>query len=229
MRTLRPVVGDIPDTQGVHGNRQCFRPWPAASPSTGPLERCHNPSTPHTLKSLVPGQNVCYTRPPFSNGAVTSAFTFNSGRGKNALPGSHQLPDGAILRAIDLRGTPGFRGPYARAPSYVTTRTLRTAPLAAAASRNSITWPLAPCKSPSRSSARDVAIADSFCRSAMRSDGRGERDPAKVVATPATLRGPRGCFESLRLVRGRLLRHGTSLFHPRRFPDKFTRRRKLPP
>jgi DNA-binding beta-propeller fold protein YncE len=179
------VVGDIPDTLGVHGVAV------ASDLGRGFTSNGRaNTVTIFDLKTL----KVLGTVPTDANpdailyDPVTKrVFTFN-GRGKNAT--AINAADGTVLGTIPLNGKPEFAAADGKGTIYVNNEdTSELHHLDAQSLKELHRWPLAPCKSPS-GLAMDLAnhrlfsVCDEKVMSVLNAD------TGKVVATPAICDGP---------------------------------------
>jgi DNA-binding beta-propeller fold protein YncE len=180
------VVGDIPDTQGVHGiaiASDLGRGFTSNGRS--------NDVTVFDLKTLKPiGSNVKTDANPDAilyEPVTKRVFTFN-GRGKNAT--AINGADGAVLGNIDLRGKPEFAAADGKGSIYVNNEdSSELHHLDAASLKELHHWPLAPCKSPS-GLAMDVKNRRTFSVCDEKVMSVVNVDTGKVVATPAICEGP---------------------------------------
>jgi DNA-binding beta-propeller fold protein YncE len=180
------VVGDIPDTQGVHGiaiASDLGRGFTSNGRS--------NDVTIFDLKTLKPiGSNVKTDANPDAilyEPVTKRVFTFN-GRGKNAT--AINAADGAVLGNIDLRGKPEFAAADGKGSVYVNNEdSSELHHLDAASLKELHHWPLAPCKSPS-GLAMDVKNRRTFSVCDEKVMSVVNVDTGKVVATPSICEGP---------------------------------------
>jgi DNA-binding beta-propeller fold protein YncE len=180
------VVGDIPDTQGVHGiaiASDLGRGFTSNGRS--------NDVTIFDLKTLKPiGSNVKTDANPDAilyEPVTKRVFTFN-GRGKNAT--AINAADGAVLGNIDLRGKPEFAAADGKGSVYVNNEdSSELHHLDAASLKELHHWPLAPCKSPS-GLAMDVKNRRTFSVCDEKVMSVVNVDTGKVVATPTICEGP---------------------------------------
>ena len=180
------VVGDIPDTQGVHGI--------AIASDLGRGFTSNGRSNDvtifdlKTLKSI--GSSVKTDANPDAilyEPVTKRIFTFN-GRGKNAT--AINAADGAVLGNIDLRGKPEFAAADGKGSIYVNNEdSSELHHLDAASLKELHHWPLAPCKSPS-GLAMDVKNRRTFSVCDEKVMSVVNVDTGKVVATPAICEGP---------------------------------------
>jgi len=180
------VVGDIPDTQGVHGvavASDLGRGFTSNGRS--------NDVTVFDLKTLKSvGANVKTDANPDAilyEPVTKRVFTFN-GRGKNAT--AINAADGAVLGNIDLRGKPEFAAADGKGTIYVNNEdSSELHHLDASTLKELHHWPLAPCKSPS-GLAMDVKNRRLFAVCDEKVMAVVNADTGKVVATPAICEGP---------------------------------------
>jgi len=180
------VVGDIPDTQGVHGvaiASDLGRGFTSNGRS--------NDVTIFDLKTLKPiGSNVKTDGNPDAilyDPVTKRVFTFN-GRGKNAT--AINAADGTVLGTIDLRGKPEFAAADGKGSVYVNNEdSSELHHLDAASLKELHHWPLAPCKSPS-GLAMDVKNRRTFSVCDEKVMAVVDADTGKVVATPTICDGP---------------------------------------
>jgi DNA-binding beta-propeller fold protein YncE len=180
------VVGDIPDTQGVHGiaiASDLGRGFTSNGRS--------NDVTIFDLKTLKPiGSNVKTDANPDAilyEPVTKRVFTFN-GRGKNAT--AINAADGTVLGNIDLRGKPEFAAADGQGSVYVNNEdSSELHHLDAASLKELHHWPLAPCKSPS-GLAMDVKNRRTFSVCDEKVMSVVNVDTGKVVATPTICEGP---------------------------------------
>jgi len=179
------VVGDIPDTQGVHGI--------AIAPDLGrgfTSNGRSNDVTIFDLKTLKAIGNVKTDANPDAilyEPVTKRVFTFN-GRGKNAT--AINAADGTVLGNIDLRGKPEFSAADGKGSVYANNEdSSELHHIDAATLKELHHWPLAPCKSPSglaidAKNRRTFSVCDEKVMSVV------NIDTGKVVATPAICDGP---------------------------------------
>jgi hypothetical protein len=179
------VVGDIPDTQGVHGIAV------ASSLGRGFTSNGRgNDVTIFDLKTFKPIGNVKTDANPDAilyDSVTKRVFTFN-GRGKNST--AINAADGSVLGTIPLTGKPEFAVADGKGTIYVNNEdTSELHHLDAKDLKELHKWPLAPCKSPSGlamdlSSRRLFSVCDEKVMAVVNAD------TGKVVATPAICEGP---------------------------------------
>src|SRR5258708_7168183 len=179
------VVGDIPDTQGVHG-------IPVAS-DLGRGFTSNGRSNDVTIFDLKTLKSLGTVKTDANPDAILyepvtkRVFTFN-GRGKNAT--AINAADGSVLGAIDLRGKPEFAAADGKGSIYVNNEdSSELHHLDAPSLKELHHWPLAPCKSPS-GLAMDVANRRLFSVCDEKVMAVVNADTGKVVATPAICEGP---------------------------------------
>jgi hypothetical protein len=179
------VVGDIPDTQGVHGvaiATDLGRGFTSNGRS--------NDVTIFDLKTLKAIGNVKTDANPDAilyEPVTKRVFTFN-GRGKNAT--AINAADGTVLGAIDLRGKPEFAAADGKGSVYANNEdSSELHHLDAKTLKEIHHWPLAPCKSPS-GLAMDIANRRLFSVCDEKVMAVVDADTGKVVATPAICEGP---------------------------------------
>jgi len=180
------VVGDIPDTQGVHGiaiASDLGRGFTSNGRS--------NDVTVFDLKTLKPiGSNVKTDANPDAilyEPVTKRVFTFN-GRGKNAS--AINAADGTVLGNIDLRGKPEFAAADGNGSIFVNNEdSSELHHLDAATLKELHHWPLAPCKGPS-GLAMDVKNRRTFSVCDEKVMSVVNVDTGKVVANPAICEGP---------------------------------------
>jgi hypothetical protein len=179
------VVGDIPDTQGVHGVA-IASDLGRGFTSNGRT----NDVTIFDLKTLKAIGNVKTDANPDAilyDSVTKRVFTFN-GRGKNAT--AINAADGTVLGAIDLRGKPEFAAADGKGSIYANNEDSSELHHIDAASLKELHhWPLAPCKSPS-GLAMDVKNRRLFSVCDEKVMAVVDADTGKVVATPAICDGP---------------------------------------
>jgi DNA-binding beta-propeller fold protein YncE len=180
------VVGDIADTQGVHGiaiASDLGRGFTSNGRS--------NDVTVFDLKTLKPvSANVKTDQNPDAilyEPVTKRVFTFN-GRGKNST--AINAADGSVLGAIDMGGKPEFAAADGKGGVYVNNEdTSELYHLDAQNLKALHHWPLAPCKSPSglaidAKNRRLFSVCDEKVMAVT------DADTGKVVATPAICDGP---------------------------------------
>lgn len=179
------VVGDIPDTQGVHGI--------AVAPTLGRGFTSNgrtNDVTIFDLKTYKPIGNVKTDANPDAivyEPVSKRVFTFN-GRGQNAT--AINAADGTVAGTIPLGGKPEFAAVDGQGTIYVNNEDSSALHhLDAQGLKELHRWPLAPCKSPSglaldAKNRRLFSVCDEKVMAVV--DG----DTGKVVATPAICEGP---------------------------------------
>ena len=179
------VVGDIPDTQGVHGVAV------ASGLGRGFTSNGRgNDVTIFDLKSYKPIGNVKTDATPDAivyDSVTKRVFTFN-GRGKNST--AINAADGTVVGTIPLGGKPEFAVADGKGAIYVNDEdTSDLHHLDAQNLKELHKWPLAPCKSPSGlamdlHSRRLFSVCDEKVMAVVNAD------TGKVVATPAICEGP---------------------------------------
>jgi len=179
------VVGDIPDTQGVHGI--------AVAPTLGRGFTSNgrtNDVTIFDLKTYKPIGNVKTDANPDAivyEPVSKRVFTFN-GRGKNAT--AINAADGTVAGTIPLGGKPEFAAVDGQGTLYVNNEdSSELHHLDAQGLKELHRWPLAPCKSPSglaldAKNRRLFSVCDEKVMAVV--DG----ETGKVVATPTICEGP---------------------------------------
>ena len=185
------VVGDIPDTQGVHGV--------AVASDLGRGFTSNGRANTATIFDLKTLKSLGTVKTDVNPDAILyepvtkRLFTFNggsrtSGGGKNAT--AINAADGAVLGTIDLRGKPEFAAADGKGSIYVNNEdSSELHHLDAASLKELHHWPLAPCKSPS-GLAMDVANRRLFSVCDEKVMAIVNADTGKVVATPAICDGP---------------------------------------
>jgi len=185
------VVGDIPDTQGVHGV--------AVASDLGRGFTSNGRANTATIFDLKTLKSLGTVKTDVNPDAILyepvtkRLFTFNggsrtSGGGKNAT--AINAADGAVLGTIDLRGKPEFAAADGKGSIYVNNEdSSELHHLDAASLKELHHWPLAPCKSPS-GLAMDVANRRLFSVCDEKVMAVVNADTGKVVATPAICDGP---------------------------------------
>jgi hypothetical protein len=179
------VVGDIPDTQGVHGiaiasdlGRGFTSNGRADSVTIFDLK---------TLKSIGSVKTDANPDAILYEPVTKRVFTFN-GRGKNATAIS--AADGSVVGTIPLNGKPEFAAADGKGTIYVNNEdTSDLYHLDAQSLKELHHWPLAPCKSPS-GLAMDVANRRLFSVCDEKVMAVVNADTGKVVATPTICEGP---------------------------------------
>jgi hypothetical protein len=179
------VVGDIPDTQGVHGIAV------ASDLGRGFTSNGRADSvTIFDLKTLKPTGTVKTDGNPDAilyEPVTKRVFTFN-GRGKNAT--AINAADGSVVGTIPLNGKPEFAAADGKGAIYVNNEdTSDLYHVDAKGLKELHHWPLAPCKSPS-GLAMDVANRRLFSVCDGKVMAVVNADTGKVVATPAICEGP---------------------------------------
>ncbi len=179
------VVGDIPDTQGVHGiaiatdlGRGFTSNGRANTVTIFDLK---------TLKAIGTVQTDANPDAILYDSVSKRVFTFN-GRGKNAT--AINAADGTVVGTIPLNGKPEFAAADGKGTIYVNNEdTSDLYHLDAQSLKELHHWPLAPCKSPS-GLAMDVANRRLFSVCDEKVMAVVNADTGKVVATPAICEGP---------------------------------------
>jgi len=179
------VVGDIPDTQGVHGIA-----------IAGDLGRGFtsngrsNDVTIFDLKTLKPIGNVKTDANPDAivyDPVSKRVFTFN-GRGKNTT--AINAADGTVAGTLALGGKPEFAAVDGKGSVFVNNEdTSEIIEINAQKITETHRWPLAPCKSPSglamdTKNRRLYSVCDDKVSVVVNAD------TGKVVATPEIGKGP---------------------------------------
>jgi hypothetical protein len=179
------VVGDIPDTQGVHGIA-IASDLGRGFTSNGRADSV----TIFDLKTLKPISTVKTDGNPDAilyDPVTKRVFTFN-GRGKNAT--AINAADGTVAGTIPLNGKPEFAAADGKGGVYVNNEdTSDLYHLDAQGLKELHHWPLAPCKSPS-GLAMDVANRRLFSVCDEKVMAVVNADTGKVVATPTICEGP---------------------------------------
>ena len=179
------LVGDIPDTQGVHGIA-IASDLGRGFTSNGRADDV----TIFDLKTLKPISRVKTDANPDAivyEPISKRVFTFN-GRGKNTT--AINAADGTVAGTIPLGGKPEFAAVDGKGTIYVNNEdTSELHHLDAQSLKELHKWPLAPCKSPSglamdQKNRRLYAVCDDKVSVVV--DG----DTGKVVATPEIGNGP---------------------------------------
>jgi len=185
------VVGDIPETQGVHGIAIASDLGRGFTSNGG-----SNDVTIFDLKTLKAIGNVKTDVNPDAilyEPVTKRVFTFNGGRrniagGKNST--AINAADGTVLGNIDLRGKPEFAAADGKGSVYVNNEdSSELHHIDAATLKELHHWPLAPCKSPSGlamdvKNRRTFSVCDEKVMAVM------NVDTGKVVATPTICEGP---------------------------------------
>ncbi len=179
------VVGDIPDTQGVHGiaiasdlGRGFTSNGRANTVTMFDLK---------TLKSISTVQTDGNPDAILYDSVSKRIFTFN-GRGKNAT--AIDATNGAVVGTLPLGGKPEFAAADGKGTVYVNNEdTSDLYHLDTASLKELHHWPLAPCKSPS-GLAMDVTNRRLFSVCDEKVMAVVNADTGKVVATPAICDGP---------------------------------------
>jgi len=173
------LVGDIPDTQGVHGiavASDLGRGFTSNGRS--------NDVTIFDLKTLKTIGNVKTDRNPDAilyEPVSKRVFTFNGG-GKNAT--AINAADGAVIGNLPLGGKPEFAAADGQGNIFVNNEdTSEIIEIDAAKFTETHRWPLAPCKSPS-GLAMDVQNRRLFAVCDDKVMVVVNADTGKVVATP---------------------------------------------
>lgn len=179
------IVGDIPDTQGVHGiavASDLGRGFTSNGRS--------NDVTIFDLKTLKAIGNVKTDANPDAivyDPVSKRVFTFN-GRGKNST--AINAADGTVAGTILLGGKPEFAVVDGKGTLYVNNEdTSDLHHLDTQNLKELHKWPLAPCKSPS-GLAMDVSNRRLFSVCDEKVMAVVNADTGKVVATPAICDGP---------------------------------------
>ena len=179
------VVGDIPDTQGVHGI--------AIASDLGRGFTSNGRGNDVTIFDLKTLKSIGTVKTDANPDAIVydpvskRVFTFN-GRGKNAT--AINAADGTVAGTIPLGGKPEFAAVDGKGTLYVNNEdTSELHHLDTQALKELHKWPLAPCKSPSglaidQKNHRLFSVCDEKVMAVV--DG----DTGKVVATPAICDGP---------------------------------------
>ena len=179
------VVGDIPDTQGVHGI--------AIASDLGRGFTSNGRSNDVTIFDLKTLKAIGNAKTDANPDAIVydsvskRVFTFN-GRGKNAT--AINAADGTVAGTIPLGGKPEFAAVDGKGTLYVNNEdTSELHHLDTQSLKELHKWPLAPCKSPSGlamdlSNKRLFSVCDEKVMSVVNGD------TGKVVATPAICEGP---------------------------------------
>jgi DNA-binding beta-propeller fold protein YncE len=179
------VVGDIPDTLGVHGV--------AVAPDLGRGFTSNGRSNDVTIFDLKTLKSLGTVKTDGNPDAILydsgskRLFTFN-GRGKNAT--AINAADGTVLGTIDLHGKPEFAAADGRGSIFANNEDTSTLHhLDVKTLKELHNWPLAPCKSPS-GLAMDLANRRLFSVCDEKVMAVVNADTGKVVATPAICDGP---------------------------------------
>jgi len=179
------VLGDIPDTLGVHGiaiasalGRGFTSNGRANTVTIFDLK---------TLKAIGTVQTDANPDAILYDSVSKRVFTFN-GRGKNAT--AINAADGTVVGTIALGGKPEFAVADGKGTLYVNNEdTSELHHLDAQSLKELHHWPLAPCKSPSGlavdlTNRRLFSVCDEKVMAVVNAD------TGKVVATPAICDGP---------------------------------------
>ena len=179
------VVGDIPDTQGVHGIAV------ASDLGRGFTSNGRgNDVTIFDLKTLKPIGNVKTDANPDAivyDPVSKRVFTFN-GRGKNTT--AINAADGTVAGTLALGGKPEFAAVDGKGSIFVNNEdTSEIIEINAQKITETHRWPLAPCKSPSglamdTKNRRLYSVCDDKVSVVVNAD------TGKVVATPEIGNGP---------------------------------------
>jgi len=179
------VVGDIPDTQGVHGI--------AIAADLGRGFTSNGRSNDVTIFDLKTLKAIGKVQTDANPDAIVyepvtkRVFTFN-GRGKNAT--AINAADGTVAGTIPLGGKPEFAAVDGKGSVFVNNEdTSELHHLDAQSLKELHKWPLAPCKSPSgltmdKKNRRLYAVCDDKVSVVV------DADTGKVVASPAIGEGP---------------------------------------
>ena len=177
------VVGNIPDTQGVHGV--------AIASELGRGFTSNGRSNDVTIFDLKTLKSLGTVKTDANPDAIIyvgkRVFTFN-GRGKNST--AINAADGTVAGTIALGGRPEFAVADGKGSVYVNNEdTSELHHLDAQTLKELHRWPLAPCKSPSGlamdlSNRRLFSVCDEKVMAVVNAD------TGKVVATPAICDGP---------------------------------------
>jgi len=185
------VVGDIADTQGVHGV--------AIASDLGRGFASNGRTNDVTIFDLKTLKAIGNAKTDVNPDAILyepvtkRVFTFNGGSrngggGKNAT--AINAADGTVLGTIDLRGKPEFAAADGKGSVYVNNEdSSELHHIDAATLKELHHWPLAPCKSPSGlamdvKNRRTFSVCDEKVMAVM------NVDTGKVVASPAICEGP---------------------------------------
>jgi len=179
------VVGDIPDTQGVHGI--------AIATDLGRGFTSNGRSDSVTIFDLKTLKAIGTVKTDANPDAILyepvtkRVFTFN-GRGKNAT--AINAADGTVAGTIPLGGKPEFAAADGKGTIYVNNEdTSELHHLDAQSLKELHKWPLAPCKSPS-GLAMDVKNRRLYAVCDDKVSVVVNADTGKVVATPEIGNGP---------------------------------------
>ncbi|MGA2096834.1 MAG: YncE family protein [Candidatus Acidiferrum sp.] len=185
------IVGDIPDTKGVHGI--------AIASDLGRGFTSDGASNEVTIFDLKTLKTIGTVKTDVNPDAILyepvtkRVFTFNGGR-RNASGGKNSTAinasDGTVLGTIDMGGKPEFSA--ADGKGFVYTNNEDTSELYHLDAKNLKVldhWPLAPCKSPSGlaidpKNRRLFSVCDEKVMSVT------DADTGKVVANPTICDGP---------------------------------------
>ena len=179
------VVGDIPDTQGVHGIAI------ASDLGRGFTSNGRGNNVAifdlKTLKTIGTAATDANPDAILYEPVTKRVFTFN-GRGKNAT--AINAADGSVVGTVPLGGKPEFAAVDGKGTVYVNNEdTSELYHVDAQSVKELHHWPLAPCKSPSGlamdlSSRRLFSVCDEKVMAVVNAD------TGKVVATPTICEGP---------------------------------------
>src|SRR5712692_10228348 len=179
------IVGDIPDTQGVHGI--------ALAPDLGRGFTSNGRANTvtifdlKTLKAIGTAKTDANPDAIIYDPATKRVFTFN-GHGKNAT--AINAADGSVVGTIPLGGKPEFAVTDGKGSVWVNDEgSSELHHLDPQTLKELHRWPLTPCKSPSGLTAdlktrRLLAVCDDKVSVVV------DADSGKVVATPAICDGP---------------------------------------
>ncbi len=179
------VVGDIPDTQGVHGI--------AIASDLGRGFTSNGRTNDVTIFDLKTLKSIGTAKTDANPDAIVydpvskRVFTFN-GRGKNAT--AINAADGTVAGTIALGGKPEFAAVDGKGTVYVNNEdSSELHHLDTQSLKELHKWPLAPCKSPSglamdTKNRRLFSVCDEKVMAVVNAD------TGKVVATPAICDGP---------------------------------------
>lgn len=185
------IVGDIPDTKGVHGI--------AIASDLGRGFTSNGASNDVTIFDLKTLKTIGNVKTDVNPDAILyepvtkRVFTFNGGR-RNAPGGKNSTAinaaDGTVLGTIDMGGKPEFAAADGKGGVYVNNED--TSELYHVDAQNLKVlnhWPLAPCKSPS-GLAMDVKNRRTFSVCDEKVMAVVNADTGAVVATPTICDGP---------------------------------------
>jgi hypothetical protein len=185
------IVGDIPDTKGVHGI--------AIASDLGRGFTSDGASNDVTIFDLKTLKTIGTVKTDVNPDAILyepvtkRVFTFNGGR-RNAPGGKNSTAinaaDGTVLGTIDMGGKPEFSAADGKGAVYVNNEdTSELYHLDAKNLKVLDHWPLAPCKSPS-GLAMDTKNRRLFSVCDEKVMAVTDADTGKVVATPTICDGP---------------------------------------